>query len=176
MTKLRARAITTTAAGVLAALGLALASTSSAQAAASVTAHAAAGPANSSADAADGAVAAPASTGSYSIAKVGAAAPAAASPDTCGPSNFGAELLGSRYDVWLCGVTTYNTTGLGPFSDLWITSANRVWLHQNANNSGWADCFSNWYWPGGKTEFSLAGSQDANPGNIQQAANTTFCS
>lgn len=156
MTQLKARAITTAAAGVVAALGLAAATAASAQA--------------------DTTAAAPASTGSYSIAKVGAAMPAAASPDTCGPSNFGAELLGSRYDVWLCGVITYNTTGLGPFNDLWITSANRVWLHQYDNNTGWADCFSNWYYPGGKTEFSLTGSRDANPGNIQQAANTAFCS
>jgi hypothetical protein len=174
VTKLKVRAITAGAAGVLAALGLAL-TTSSAQAATGASAQAAVGPASSSANAADNTVAAATATGSYSIAKVGAATPAA-SPDTCGPSNYGAELLGSRYDVWLCGVTTYNTTGLGPFNDLWITSANRVWLHQYDNNTGWADCYSNWYWPGGKTEFSLTGSQDANPGNIQQSANTTFCS
>jgi hypothetical protein len=120
---------------------------------------------------------APAHRASYSIVPVGGVAkPRADSAATsCGASNWKVKMLGTNFDVYLCAVTVVNTTGLGPFSTLTINAANRVWLHQNANNSGWADCFSDIGWPDFEETFGLTGTRDANPGNIQMAANTTFC-
>ncbi|HET7015337.1 MAG TPA: hypothetical protein VFI65_15570 [Streptosporangiaceae bacterium] len=94
---------------------------------------------------------------------------------TCNSTNWEVRLIGSHGNKYLCSVSEINTTGLGPFSELDINAPNRVWLHQNADNSGWADCFSDIGWPDFLEEFSLSGTRDANPGNIQMAGNTTFC-
>lgn len=91
-----------------------------------------------------------------------------AAPNVCGPSNAWVAMLGDNVDVYLCGVATAPTAGLGPFFDITSTVRNRIWLHQNANNSGWADCRR------GPGEWLLSG-RDANPGNIQVSANTAAC-
>jgi len=49
-----------------------------------------------------------------------------------------------------------------------ITVTNRVWFHQNANGTGWADCFE------GRLDYVLAG-RDRNPGNIQVVSNRAAC-
>ena len=56
----------------------------------------------------------------------------------------------------------------GPVFDLFNSSGARVWFHQNANGSGWADCF-----PHGML-FAISG-RDRNPGNIQLSSNSSYC-
>ena len=46
--------------------------------------------------------------------------------------------------------------------------SNRVWLHQNENGSGWADCFT------GGFDYAVFG-RDQTPGNIFVSANTAPC-
>jgi len=46
--------------------------------------------------------------------------------------------------------------------------SNRVWLHQNENGSGWADCFT------GGGDYLVFG-RDQTPGNIFVSANTAPC-
>ncbi len=96
-------------------------------------------------------------------------ATASASPASCGPSNAIVHLQGTKGDLYICAVTTINTTGLGPFTLLEKTTHNRVWLHQNANGSGWADCF----WAD-NVDHPLKG-RDQNPGNVQVSSNTASC-
>ncbi len=81
-----------------------------------------------------------------------------------------AALLGNRDNVYVCAIGTINTTGLGPYQDLSDNSSHRVWLHQNANGTGWADCF---HTTTGE-DFPLSG-RDQNPGNIQVVSNTSAC-
>jgi hypothetical protein len=114
------------------------------------------------------------STASYSIVPVGAATPATVAPDACTSSNAHVILWGTRYDVFICVVGTVNTAGKGPFYELDSNVTNRIWLHQNANNSGWADCFRDVYGTGGEY-WTLTGYRDAYPGNIQASANTAVC-
>lgn len=56
----------------------------------------------------------------------------------------------------------------GPMFDIFNSSGARVWLHQNADGSGWADCF-----PHGMV-FALSG-RDRNPGNVQLSSNSSYC-
>jgi hypothetical protein len=86
----------------------------------------------------------------------------------CGPSNAWVAMLGEHSDVYICAVTTVSTAGLGPYTDITSTVSNRIWLHQNANNSGWANCFR------GPAEWLLSG-ENQNPGNIQVSSNTAAC-
>ena len=88
-------------------------------------------------------------------------------PAECGPANAVAELGGYVEDFIACGPSTQNTTGYS-FSDLTISGPNRVWLHQYANGTGWADCFS----PHG--EYALSGRNVA-PGNFQYTTNDYNC-
>src|SRR5215468_514996 len=71
---------------------------------------------------------------------VPAAASAASARRACGPSNAWVAVLGS-HNVYLCSTGTRVTTALRPFQVMTITVTNRVWFHQNANGTGWADCF-----------------------------------
>jgi opacity protein-like surface antigen len=45
---------------------------------------------------------------------------------------------------------------------------NRIWFHQNANGSGWADRFR------GRRNFPLTG-RDQRPGTVQISASTAAC-
>ena len=80
-----------------------------------------------------------------------------------------AALLGNRANVYVCAVpATVPTAGFGPFQILSVNTNHRVWLHQNPNGSGWADC---WH---GSADYPLHG-RDQNPGNIQVVTNTAAC-
>jgi hypothetical protein len=96
-------------------------------------------------------------------------AAASANPAACGPSNAIVHLQGPGRNLYICAVTTVNTTGRGPFNLIEKTTHNRVWLHQNANGSGWADCF----WAD-NADVPLTG-RDQNPGNVQVSSNTASC-
>jgi len=50
-----------------------------------------------------------------------------------------------------------------------IPRGNRVWLHQDLNGGGWADCFSN------NNAYLTSGTRDDNPGNLYISANTSAC-
>lgn len=72
----------------------------------------------------------------------------------------------------LCYAQTYYDGGdpyRWPVYELDLTAfVNRVWLHQNANNTGWSLCLS-----GGSINFLTGEYQD--PGNIQVSQNTSPC-
>ena len=42
-------------------------------------------------------------------------------------------------------------------------------VHQNADGSGWADCFS------GGSPYYVGGTRDANPGNLEETSNSAYC-
>jgi hypothetical protein len=99
------------------------------------------------------------------------AAAAGAAPQACSTSggNFLAFIKGTQFDLTFCGPHTVTTAGSGPYTLIEDNAPNRIWFHQNANNSGWADCF--------RVQFAsipLSG-RDRNPGNIQVSANTAPC-
>ena len=58
-----------------------------------------------------------------------------------------------------------------PYTSMVIHVKNRVWLHQFANSTGWADCFETQNPP---HAYTLTG-RDQNPGNLQISANTAPC-
>jgi len=58
-----------------------------------------------------------------------------------------------------------------PLTYMVLHSTNRVWLHQNLDSSGWADCFHTSSPP---TRRDLHG-RDTDPGNIQVSSNTAAC-
>jgi len=99
---------------------------------------------------------------------VPAAASAASARRACTISTAWVAVLGTNNNVYFCGTGTANTTGLGPFTDMTSTVLRRIWFHQHANGTGWADCFR------GRLSFHLLG-RDRNPGNIQVVANTAAC-
>jgi hypothetical protein len=98
-----------------------------------------------------------------------AAASASQTPARCGPSNATVHLGGASRNLYICGVGTLNTTGSGPYTLLEKSTHNRVWLHQHANGTGWADCF----WAD-DVDIVLRG-RDQNPGNVQVSSNTASC-
>jgi hypothetical protein len=108
--------------------------------------------------------------GTVVVAPAAAAAPSAA-PQACSSSggNFLAYIQGTQYDLTFCGPHTVTTAGTGPYVLIEDNAPNRIWFHQNANNSGWADCFRVQF-----ASISLSG-RDRNPGNIQVSANTAPC-
>jgi hypothetical protein len=61
------------------------------------------------------------------------------------------------------------TSGLNGLGYLINTTGNRIWLHQNADGSGWADCFS------GGSPYYVGGTRDANPGNLEETSNSAYC-
>ena len=63
----------------------------------------------------------------------------------------------------------------GPYTTLVSFVPNRVWLHQHLNGSGWADCFRDPFYPNSGAAWNVAGSRDANPGNILVSLNTATC-
>jgi hypothetical protein len=103
------------------------------------------------------------------------APPAAASvtariaPASCGSGNFWVSLLDARFTLYLCSVTTRSLAGNDLYTVMNIHVRNRIWLHQNPDNSGWADCFE-----GKCAEIGLE-HRDQNPGNIQVSSNTAPC-
>jgi hypothetical protein len=91
-------------------------------------------------------------------------------PDnSCGPSNAIVVVQGTRFNIYFCADVTVNTTGLGPFQILSAKVHNRIWFHQNANNTGWADCHQAYM------VDQLITGRDQNPGNIQVSSNTAAC-
>lgn len=111
--------------------------------------------------------AASAATLVVSLSGTGIAA-ASTTPASCGPSNAIVHLGGSG-NLYICAIITVNTTGLGPFNLIEKTTHNRVWLHQFANGTGWADCF----WAD-NVDTPLRG-RDQTPGNVQVSSNTASC-
>ncbi|HEY7144948.1 MAG TPA: hypothetical protein VH637_11920 [Streptosporangiaceae bacterium] len=90
-------------------------------------------------------------------------------PDACGAGNYWVRLQ-DGFNVYLCSVTTKNLSGNTLYQTLYIGNRNnRVWLHQHADGSGWADCFH-----GQGLRAGLNG-HDQNPGNIQVVSNTSPC-
>ncbi len=71
----------------------------------------------------------------------------------------------------VCYPDVVNETYTNPWGNLtWLAynAAFRVWLHQNPDGSGWADCFNAGIW-------YIGGSRDTTPGNIQFTDNTSPC-
>lgn len=94
----------------------------------------------------------------------------ASAQSSCGASNYWAYLQGSTFKLYLCGVGTTNLSGPDLYTELVISNhSNRIWLHQNPDNSGWADCFQ-----GANKQIALSG-RNLNPGNVQISSNTSFC-
>jgi hypothetical protein len=93
--------------------------------------------------------------------------------DNC-PSGTIVKMFGSNDGVCIFSAGTIPTTGQ-TFTTLVSFVSNRVWLHQNANNSGWADCFRDPFYPSSGASWKLTGSRDATPGNIQVSSNTATC-
>lgn len=56
-----------------------------------------------------------------------------------------------------------------PWNFLTNGTGYRVYLHQNANGSGWADCFDT------NNVYDIIGTRDANPGNVQVTTNSSPC-
>jgi hypothetical protein len=94
-------------------------------------------------------------------------------PDAaCNSTNWDAALLGDKYYIYICGVGII--TGIkqyGPYFGLDTVVTNRIWLHENSDNSGWADCFESKKY----SSWTLRGTRDASPGNLQISANTLAC-
>lgn len=64
------------------------------------------------------------------------------------------------------GTYTHLNTPIYVVINWWLA---RVWLHEDADNSGWADCFDD-------LRVSLvSGTRDANAGNYQLATNNSPC-
>ena len=66
---------------------------------------------------------------------------------------------------------TYVPDIVPPYTSMTIHVKNRVWLHQFANGSGWADCFET---QNPAHSFSLTG-RDRSAGNLQIVSNTAAC-
>jgi hypothetical protein len=88
----------------------------------------------------------------------------------CG-SNAGFAWLdldgGSPHCLQRTGV--YIVSGQGPYGVLVNNTGFRVWFHQNANGTGWADCFSH------GNAYGLIASRDKNPGNVEITTNSAAC-
>jgi hypothetical protein len=89
-------------------------------------------------------------------------------PNSCGPSNAILHLQGNG-NLYICSVGTLTNPPGEPYTLLEKTTHNRVWLHQNASGSGWADC----YWAD-NVDYPLKG-RDQRPGNVQVSSNTSKC-
>jgi hypothetical protein len=89
---------------------------------------------------------------------------------TCGSSTNPAWLVldGTGGDVLICGVTTITNLPYKPYLGMDDAVNNRVWLHQDANNGGWADCFE------GPKDVHF-NTRDETPGNVQISSNTAAC-
>ncbi len=97
------------------------------------------------------------------------AGPAGASTGQCG-QNIGFAFLGGGEPHCLQGIGTYTFgSGQDPFSYVVNNTGFRVWFHQNADNSGWADCFNH------GNAFGIANGRDAKPGNVQVTNNPAPC-
>src|SRR2546427_8960593 len=100
-------------------------------------------------------------------------APTAAVAENC-PSGSGA-LVGLHdapggVDCFF-SLGTYVPDIVPPYTSMTIHVKNRVWLHQFANGSGWADCFET---QNPAHSFSLTG-RDRSAGNLQIVSNTAAC-
>jgi hypothetical protein len=86
----------------------------------------------------------------------------------CGATNYWVRLQ-DGFNLYLCSVTTKDLSGGTIYSKLYSHVNNRIWLHQNPDGSGWAQCFQ-----GNGTTWGLSGVS-TNPGNIQVSSNTAPC-
>ena len=68
-------------------------------------------------------------------------------------------------------VGTYVPDIAPPYTSMTIHVKNRVWLHQHADGSGWADCFET---QTPAHTFTLSG-RDQQAGNLQISSNTARC-
>ena len=87
----------------------------------------------------------------------------------CPTFNAMAYLEGGPSVGGFCYYPSTTTTVNGSYTVLTNGSGYRVWLHQNADGSGWADCFSN------NGVYNIYGTRDAAPGNIYVSTNTAPC-
>lgn len=73
-------------------------------------------------------------------------------------------------DICMYSQTTYlNSSYVLPVIILTNGSQNQVWMHQNPNGSGWADCFTP------NNSYDVSSTRDDNPGNIQVTTNPANC-
>jgi hypothetical protein len=85
--------------------------------------------------------------------------------------NSGFAWLGGSEPHCLQATGTYTFSGSqDSFSYLVNNTGFRVWFHQDANGSGWADCFNH------GNAYGIANGRDANPGNVQVTNNSSPCS
>jgi hypothetical protein len=75
---------------------------------------------------------------------------------------------GGPSTCYYSAITYISLTGT-PFFYLMNASGYRVWLHEDPNNNGWADCFTN------NNAYELYGTQDEFPGNLQVTSNSDDC-
>jgi hypothetical protein len=65
---------------------------------------------------------------------------------------------------------TYVVAGQGPYGTFVNNTGDRVWLHQNADSSGWAVCLGH-----GMAYVTAGGTAYENPGNVQITTNNATC-
>jgi len=103
------------------------------------------------------------------------AIPGASVGTKCPVSDAELVVLGTNFTIWWCKWVsgTGNTVGLGPFQAMTFATGfdRRVWFHENADGTGWADCF---FTGGTGVSVNLKG-RDQNPGNIQVTTNHSAC-
>jgi len=81
-----------------------------------------------------------------------------------------AVALGENLDVCYQATGTYSGTALSlPILAMENGTNYRVWLHQNADNSGWSDCFDT------NNVYLFDDDRDANPGNLQLTTASDPC-
>ena len=118
--------------------------------------------------------AAPASTPlTYVVVPRNGSAPPEATTASCNSTNWNVALLGYYYYIYICGGpgTITGIKQFGPYFALATVVSNRIWLHQNADNSGWADCFES----RADASWTISNTRDSSPGNLQVSANTAPC-
>ncbi len=94
---------------------------------------------------------------------------ASASTSLCA-SSAGFAWLGGGQPHCLTGPGNYVfSSGQAPFGYLVNNTGFRVWFHQNADGSGWADCFSH------GMAYGLADGRDANAKQVQVSTNSSSC-
>jgi hypothetical protein len=95
----------------------------------------------------------------------------------CSPSASGEQcyysFVPNAVTIGVSGTLCYygsDATYIGEANSFLFNSTGyRVWLHQDLNGGGWADCFSN------NNAYLTSGTRDDNPGNLYISANTSAC-
>ena len=94
---------------------------------------------------------------------------ASAATGQCARSAGFAWLGGSEpHCLQATGTYTFGS-GQASFSYVVNNTGFRVWFHQNANGSGWADCFDH------GNAYGIGTGRDAHPGNVQVTSTAAQC-